>query len=208
MERIYNWLATSSLVHKAGIMAVICGGIVGYYYFVPYAAVKGKVKKFEDKVNYARISLSSSRKKLTRTKASRKELMEIEKRGKNLSTRIPSSVDMSQLVGELDEMADEINIRKIKPVDEEQSIGTEVKIKPIEFELTGRFHPICRFLYKMFQMNRLMDVGDITLSLVDKKSGRIKEIEKKHQLKASFTARIYYSPTIVEVEEKNDKRKR
>ncbi|MGM0597095.1 MAG: type 4a pilus biogenesis protein PilO [Myxococcota bacterium] len=208
MERIYNWLATSSFVQKTGIMALICGGIVGYYYLVPYAAVKEKIKKFENKVKYARISLGSSKKRLTKTRSARKELQEIEKKGKSLSTRIPSSVDMSQLVGELDEMADEINIRKIKPVDEEQSIGTEVKIKPIGFELTGRFHPVCRFLYKMFQMDRLMDVGDISLFLIEKKSGRIKEMEKKHQLKASFTARIYYSPTIVEVENSKDKRKR
>jgi Tfp pilus assembly protein PilO len=190
MQRVYDWLVSAPILHKFGLLFFLMGGIVGYYYMYPLDEAHKMVAKSQKKLKYARRRISSSKNKLKEAKKAKMELNDIKEKGDKLSGRIPTSVDMSELVGELDKMADDIQILHIKPLDDDVESYSTVIIKPIKFSVKGRFHNISRFLYKMFQMKRLMDVGDITLEINKMKD----EKESLAMLEASFVARIYYSP--------------
>ncbi len=195
MERVFQWLATAPILHRAGLLIALVGGMAAYYWFFPLAQTKSEIEESKKNVELSMLSVDSQRRKLQQTQKATAELKEMDKKSKELDKRIPGAVDMSELVGELDQMADDIRINAIQPMDDDTDSYDAVVIKPIVFKIEGRFHSICRFLYKMFQMGRLMDVGDITMAHV-KRSGRGKseDSEKKNLLAAEFTARIYYSP--------------
>jgi Tfp pilus assembly protein PilO len=196
MERVYQWMATAPLLHKAGIVVALMGGIASYYYFFPLAEATKIIEESKNKIEYSRNSLDSQRRKLQQTKKAKDELKDIDKKSAELDKRIPGSVDMSELVGELDLMADDIRINQIIPMENDSSSYDSVVIKPIVFKLQGRYHSLCRFMYKMFQMGRLMDIGDISLiSKTTQKTG-INSGNKSNNniLAAEFTTRIYFSP--------------
>ncbi|MBU1219690.1 type 4a pilus biogenesis protein PilO [Myxococcota bacterium] len=195
MQRIYSWLATAPILHRAFLVCAICSGMVAYYYFYPWTASKSKVEDSRKRLNYARISLMEAKRRLTEATKAREELKQMQLKGEELDKRIPGRVDMSELVGELDQMSDDVKIIEIKPMEEDSSSYDSVVIKPINFRVEGRFHSILKFLYKMFKMNRLMDIGDIELQR--KAAGQDKEkTNKNYNLICDFTARIYFSPAI------------
>ena len=194
MDNLYQKISAVPDPQKYGLVGAIVLGIFAYYYFTIYSEAKAKVENAKKSAKMAAYSLDAQRRKLRETRKAKEELKEIENKSTDLDKRIPSSVDMSELVGELDQMADDMRILEIKPLDDDTSSYDSVVIKPISFKLQGRFHSLCRFLYKMFQMNRLMDVGDIVLKLAPVAAKDKRGSGPQHELVADFVARIYYSP--------------
>ncbi|MBU1240348.1 type 4a pilus biogenesis protein PilO [Myxococcota bacterium] len=196
MERLFQWLATAPILHRAGLLLGLVGGIASYYWFFPLAKANRDIEESKKSVEISMLSVEAQRRKLQQTEKAKMELKDMDKKSKELDKRIPGSVDMSELVGELDQMADDIRINSIVPMDDDTDSYDSVVIKPIVFKIEGRFHSICRFLYKMFQMGRLMDVGDITMAFNQVAvKAKVQDVEKKNILAAEFTARIYYAPT-------------
>lgn len=195
MERVFQWLATAPILHRAGLLLALVGGMGGYYWFVPLAEANKAIEDSKKDLELSMLSVDAQRRKLKQTQKAKQEMKAIRKKGRELNKRIPTSVDMSELVGELDQMADDIRINEILPMEDDTESYDSVVIKPIVFKLEGRFHSICRFLYKMFQMGRLMDVGDITMHLKGARGKKQSATpDKKNLLKVEFTARIYYAP--------------
>ncbi|PKN45798.1 MAG: hypothetical protein CVU59_07995 [Deltaproteobacteria bacterium HGW-Deltaproteobacteria-17] len=193
MERIYNWMAKAPFTHKFLLTIFVSGAIVAYYYMNIYAIAKNDIEKSRKNAEYGEYAIQEAQRNLVNAKKAKEEMDEMEQKSSELTKRIPVSVDLSELVGELDQMADDIRISSIIPQEDDTESFDSVVVRPIKLIVQGRFHSICRFLYKMFQMNRLMDVGDVVMKLRSNPQGS----PDKHLLEAEFTARIYYSPSFI-----------
>ncbi|MBN2724226.1 MAG: type 4a pilus biogenesis protein PilO [Deltaproteobacteria bacterium] len=198
MQKVYHWLATAPLSQKLLIVVVLLAAMCGWYYMKPYKAAKDRVEESRKQLNYSRVSLMEAKRRLKEATKAREEMKMMQTRGEDLDKRIPGRVDMSELVGELDQMSDDVKIIEIKPMEDDDASYDSVVIKPINFRVEGRFHSILKFLYKMFKMNRLMDIGDIDLkrkSIADNKKDGAKQMN--FDLVGEFTARIYFSPVVM-----------
>jgi len=193
MERIYNWLVKAPFAHKFLLTVFVSGCMVAYYFLNPYSTAKAEIEKSKKSADYGVYAIQEAQRNLENAKKSKAEMDDMEQMSSELTKRIPVSVDLSELVGELDQMADDIRISSIIPQDDDSESFDSVVVRPIKFIVQGRFHSICRFLYKMFQMNRLMDVGDVVMKLRNLQPGST----DKNVLEAEFTARIYYSPSFI-----------
>jgi Tfp pilus assembly protein PilO len=169
-----------------------------------YTIAKDEIEKSKKKAEYGVYAIQEAQRNLENAKKSQAEMDEMSLKGEELTKRIPVSVDLSELVGELDQMADDIRISSIIPQEDDSTSFDSVVVRPIKFILQGRFHSICRFLYKMFQMNRLMDVGDVVMKMRAATPGATAE---RNLLEAEFTARIYYSPSFIPARPATDKKK-
>ncbi|MBU1242269.1 type 4a pilus biogenesis protein PilO [Myxococcota bacterium] len=193
MERIYNWMAKAPFTHKFFLTIFVSGAAMAYYYLNTYAAAKDEIEKSRKKADYGEYAIQEAHRNLANAKKAKAEMDDMEQKSSELTKRIPVSVDLSELVGELDQMADDIRISSIIPQEDDTDSFDSVVVRPIKLIVQGRFHSICRFLYKMFQMNRLMDVGDVVMKLRASPQGS----PDKNLLEAEFTARIYYSPSFI-----------
>ena len=194
MERIYHWMATAPVLHKLFLTLLVSGSMGAYYYLYPYKAATDSIEKSAKKVQYGEHAIREAKRNLENARKSKQEMDDMELKSSELVRRIPVSVDLSELVGELDQMADDVRISSIIPQDDDTESFDSVVVRPIKFVVHGRFHSICRFLYKMFQMNRLMDVGDVIMKLRSTTSDKNQD---RNVLEAGFTARIYYSPSFI-----------
>jgi len=204
MERIYHWLAKAPFTHKFFLTIFVSGAMVAYYFMNTYTMAKDEIEKSKKKAEYGVYAIQEAQRNLENAKKSQAEMDEMSFKGEELTKRIPVSVDLSELVGELDQMADDIRISSIIPQEDDSTSFDSVVVRPIKFILQGRFHSICRFLYKMFQMNRLMDVGDVVMKMRAATPGATAE---RNLLEAEFTARIYYSPSFIPARPATDKKK-
>jgi len=204
MERIYNWMAKAPFAHKFLLTIFVSGCMVAYYFLNPYTVAKDDIEKSRKSAEYGVYAIGEAQRNLENAKKSKAEMDEMEQMSSELTKRIPVSVDLSELVGELDQMADDIRISSIIPQQDDTESFDSVVVRPIKFIVQGRFHSICRFLYKMFQMNRLMDVGDVIMKL---KATTGQNTTDKNVLEAEFTARIYYSPSFIPASAANAKDK-
>jgi Tfp pilus assembly protein PilO len=204
MERIYSWLAKAPFTHKFLLTVFVSGAMVAYYFMNTYTVAKTEIEESRKKAEYGVYAIQEAQRNLENAKKSQAEMDEMAFKGEELTKRIPVSVDLSELVGELDQMADDIRISSIIPQEDDATSFDSVVVRPIKFILQGRFHSICRFLYKMFQMNRLMDVGDVVMRLRAAPQGGTNE---RNLLEAEFTARIYYSPSFIPARPAADKNK-
>ncbi len=193
MERIYHWMATAPVTHRLFLTFFLSGVMLAYYYLYPYKAAVDEIEKSKKSAQYGEYAIAEAQRNLENARKSKMEMDEMAQKSEELTKRIPVSVDLSELVGELDQMADDIRIASIIPQEDDSSSFDSVVVRPIRFIVQGRFHSICRFLYKMFQMNRLMDVGDIVIR--QKATGQ--QTTERNVLEAEFVARIYYSPSFL-----------
>ncbi len=191
MERFFSSISDMSPGTRIALMGILIVVIGGFYYFVPYASYKKEVAKARKSAMLLRKRYNAEKRRQAMILKDEKRLSELQEKIKKLTKRLPSRVGMSELIGELDQMSEDISIRSIRPKEDDTQSIPMVVIKPIEFKVEGRFHSICRFLYKMFQMNRLMDVGDISMKVVSRNS---KNSRGPSLIEAVFTARIYYAP--------------
>lgn len=201
MERIYGWLSKAPFLHRFLLTAFVSGCMVGYYYMNVYAVVKEDIEKSRKRVEQDEYAIASVQRSIENAKKEQAEMEAMEQKSTELTKRIPVSVDLSELVGELDQMADDVRIVSIIPEEDDTQSFDSVVVRPIRIIVEGRFHSLCRFLYKMFQMNRLMDVGDVTMESRTSPAGSAGAA--KSLLVAQFTARIYYSPSFVPVKAPN-----
>lgn len=196
MERIYGWLSKAPFTYRFFITAFVSGCMVAYYYLNVYAVAKEDIEKSNKRVEQTEYAIASAQRNLENAKKDQAEMEAMEQKSAELTKRIPVSVDLSELIGELDQMADDVRIASIIPEEDDTTSFDSVVIRPIRIIVEGRFYSICRFLYKMFQMNRLMDVGDISME-AKASSGTVSAPGEKALLVAQFTARIYYSPSFI-----------
>ncbi len=204
MERIYHWLAKAPFTHKFLLTVFVSGAMVAYYFLNPYTVAKDDIEKSRKQAEYGEYAIAEAQRNLENAKKAKAELDEMELKSEELTKRIPVSVDLSELVGELDQMADDIRISSIIPQEDDTDSFDAVVVRPIKLIVQGRFHSICRFLYKMFQMNRLMDVGDVVMRMRATTQGNTAD---RNLLEAEFTARIYYSPSFIPAKPAVDKKK-
>ncbi len=197
MERIYGWLSKAPFSHRFFLTAFVSGCMVAYYYLNVYAVAKADIEKSAKRVEQDEYAIASARRNIENARKDQAEMEAMAQKSAELTKRIPVSVDLSELVGELDQMADDVRIASIIPEEDDTQSFDSVVVRPIRIIVEGRFHAICRYLYKMFQMNRLMDVGDVSMEARSTPASAGAPTEKA-LLVAQFTARIYYSPAFIQ----------
>ena len=208
MERLFSSISDMSPGSRVAVMGVLIVAIVGFYYFVPYASYRKEVAKARKSAMLLKRRYNREKNLQATILRDEKRLAELQAKIKELTKRLPSSVGLNELIGELDQMAEDIKLRDIRPKEDDTESIPMVVIRPIELRVQGRFHSICRFLYKMFQMNRLMDVGDITMKIASVgHASSSKGARGPSLLDATFTVRIYYAPPVKPASKDSNKAK-
>ena len=149
---------------KAGVLAGVMALIAGGYYLVFYSDVDGKLVTAQqtgvtlsNDLNTARAAEQSYQKDLA-------ELAEREQRAKELNQILPPATEYPQFLSAVQSAANDSGVSLSAWTPREKVPEKYYARVPMKVELTGRFHQIARFFYNVGQLDRIINMENISMT--------------------------------------------
>jgi type IV pilus assembly protein PilO len=164
MARSDTPLGRLPLVAKVGVGAGMFVLVAVAYYVVFYGELSDRISAAKDREQRLRTELSDARKAEFAYQKDMAELTERQQRQRELNKVLPATTEIPAFLSSVQNVA---NVSGAALTG--WSPGSEVPEKfyariPMRVELTGRFHQIAKFFYGVGQLDRIINIENISLT--------------------------------------------
>lgn len=149
---------------KLGLSLGLLGLVLGGYYFAFHSEVTGDIettamtgKTLTDELTKARTAEQAYQKDLA-------ELAEREQRQKELNQILPATTEYPQFLSAVQSAANVSGVSLSAWTPREKVPDKYYARVPMKVELTGRFHQIARFFYNVGQLDRIINMENISMT--------------------------------------------
>ena len=149
---------------KLGLSVGLLGLVLGGYYFGFHSEVTAEIettmttgKRLTDDLTKARTAEQAYQKDLA-------ELAEREQRQKELNQILPATTEYPQFLSAVQSAANVSGVSLSAWTPREKVPDKYYARVPMKVELTGRFHQIARFFYNVGQLDRIINMENISMT--------------------------------------------
>jgi type IV pilus assembly protein PilO len=197
-----NTLKRLTLPAKAGL----CGGVfllvLAGYFFVFHSEVSDELEAARSKNSQLTAKLSEAKAAEQAYQRDLAELAEREQRQKELNQILPATTEYPAFLSAVQSAANISGVSLSAWTPRQKVMGEFYARVPMKVELSGRFHQIARFFYNVGQLDRIINMENI--SMTDPSSS---EDEVVLRTEALATAFHILEPEVAAQAAANDSRK-
>lgn len=160
-------LARLPLIAKIGIGAGLLGLVAVAYFVVFYGDLASSIKAAQGRERQLRTDLAEARKAEFAYQKDLAELTDRQQRQRELQKILPATTEYPSFLSSLQSVANVSGVSLSAWTPQEEVPEQFYARVPMKLELTGRFHQVAKFFYGVGQLDRIINMENI--SLVDPK---------------------------------------
>ncbi len=184
-ESTFNRL---SIIAKAGIIIGVLG-LVGVAYFVVfYGEVSSKIQAAQKKERSLRGDLASAQKAVVAYQKDLKELTERQQRQRELQKVLPKTTEYPSFLSSVQTVANVAGVSLSAWTPQAEVPEQFYARVPMRVELSGRYHQIAKFFYGVGQLDRIINIENI--SITDPKKNADEYLLKVEALATAFHSNL------------------
>lgn len=151
------------MLAKVGIAIGLLGLTAVAYWTVFYADISGRIKSAETAEKSLQKSLGDARKVEVKYQADLKELTDREQRQRELEKVLPTKTEHPAFLSSLQTVANMTGVTLSAWAPQGEVREKYYARIPMKLTLEGRFHQIAKFFYGVGQVDRIINVENITI---------------------------------------------
>ena len=151
------------LLAKVGIAITLLGLTAVTYWTVFYADISGRIKSAESAEKNLQKNLAEARKVEVKYQADLKELNDRELRQRELEKVLPTKTEHPAFLSSLQTVANMTGVTLTAWAPQGEVREKYYARIPMKLSLEGRFHQIAKFFYGVGQVDRIINVENITI---------------------------------------------
>jgi len=151
------------MLAKVGIAIGLLGLTAAAYWTVFYADISGRIKSAEAAEKNLQKSLADARKLEVKYQADLKELNDRELRQRELEKVLPTKTEHPAFLSSLQTVANMTGVTLSAWAPQGEVREKYYARIPMKLTLEGRFHQIAKFFYGVGQVDRIINVENITI---------------------------------------------
>jgi type IV pilus assembly protein PilO len=149
---------------KLGLSLGFLGLVLGGYYFAFHSEVTGDIETTMKTGNTLTAELTKARAAEQAYQKDLAELAEREQRQKELNQILPATTEYPQFLSAVQSAANVSGVSRSAWTPREKVPDKYYARVPMKVELTGRFHQIARFFYNVGQLDRIINMENISMT--------------------------------------------
>lgn len=164
-------LAKLPLVAKAGIGAGLLVLVAIAYFVVFYGDLASSIKAAQGKERQLREELAEARKNEFAYQKDLAELTEREQRARELEKILPKTTEYPSFLSAIQAVANVSGVALTAWTPTEESPDKFYARVPMKLELSGKFHQVAKFFYGVGQLDRIINMENISATDPQTKEG-------------------------------------
>ena len=164
-------LAKLPLVAKAGIGAGLLVLVAIAYFVVFYGDLASSIKAAQGKERQLREELADARKNEFAYQKDLAELTEREQRARELEKILPKTTEYPSFLSAIQSVANVSGVALTAWTPAEESPDKFYARVPMKLELSGKFHQVAKFFYGVAQLDRIINMENISATDPKTKEG-------------------------------------
>src|SRR5687768_9599292 len=162
-------MAQSSLsklppVAKAGVAAALVLLVLVGYYVVFYGEIQSSIKAAENQERQLREDLAEARKNEFAYQKDVAELSDREQRQRVFEKILPANTEYPAFLSSIQNVANATGVSLSAWTPEEEAPEQFYSRVPMKLELSGRYHQIAKFFYGVGQLDRIINMENISIT--------------------------------------------
>lgn len=148
---------------KVGVGAGLLLLTFGAYFVVFYGDVANSIKSAQARETTLRADLAEARKQQFAYQEDLKELKRLEQRAKDQSNVLPANAETPQFLSSIQLAANETGVLLSAWTPQPEAAEKYYRRVPMKLELKGRFHQLAQFFHAIGQLDRVVNMENITI---------------------------------------------
>jgi type IV pilus assembly protein PilO len=158
---------------KVGVGALFVAMVGAMYYVLLYGDIASSIKAAKGQEGQLRSDLSEARKNEFAYQKDLAELHEREQRQRDLNKILPTTTEYPAFLSALQSVANSTGVVLSAWNPQEEALEQFYARVPMRLELKGQFHQIAKFFYGVGQLDRIINMENISLTDAKPDSGEV-----------------------------------
>ncbi len=154
---------TTSIAARTGMALGLLALIAIAYYFVFYSDVSSRIDSARVRQTKIREEIGVAEKATRAYNDDRADLEDRRQRQRELSKSLPKTTEYPAFLSSLQAVANVSGVKLTAWTPKREQLERYYARVPMEIEVEGRYHQIAKFFYGIAQLDRIINIEDITI---------------------------------------------